>query len=97
MPLYRFDTVFGVGAQVAGNVLPVRIAGSQEYTDRSGEKQNPLGAGKGVWDERDRRDRNRYDSKGKLCIYKRPLPVHKLEFRIPAEARAIVGHTRFTT
>ena len=38
-----------------------------------------------------------HNSKGKLCIYKRPLPAHKLEFRIPAEARVIMGHTRFTT
>lgn len=38
-----------------------------------------------------------YNSAGKLCVYKRPLPAHKLKFRIPDDAHLIMGHTRMTT
>ena len=33
----------------------------------------------------------------KLCIQKAPKPVHRMKYRIPAEARYIMGHTRMTT
>ena len=33
----------------------------------------------------------------KLCIQKAPKPAHRMKFRIPAEARYIMGHTRMTT
>ena len=32
-----------------------------------------------------------------LSIYKRPLPAHRLRFRIPAAANVVMGHTRMTT
>ena len=32
-----------------------------------------------------------------LQIYKRPLAAHRLHLRIPAEARAVMGHPRMTT
>ena len=38
-----------------------------------------------------------YNSGGKLRIYKRPLPGHKMRFRIPDETAVIMGHTRLTT
>ena len=38
-----------------------------------------------------------YNSGGKLCIYKRPWPGHFMHFRVPADARVIIGHTRMTT
>lgn len=38
-----------------------------------------------------------YNSGGKLCVYKRPLPAHKMKFHIPADAYFIMGHTRMTT
>lgn len=38
-----------------------------------------------------------YNSGGKLCVYKRPLPARKMKFRIPADAYLIMGHTRMTT
>lgn len=38
-----------------------------------------------------------YNTADRLSIYKRPLPAHKLWFRVPEEARVIMGHTRFTT
>ena len=38
-----------------------------------------------------------YNSGGKLCVYKRPLPAHRMRFRIPADAHLIMGHTRMTT
>lgn len=34
---------------------------------------------------------------GKLCIQKAPKPAHWMKYRIPAEARYIMGHTRMTT
>lgn len=33
----------------------------------------------------------------KLCIQKAPKPAHRMKFRIPAEVRYIMGHTRMTT
>ena len=38
-----------------------------------------------------------YNSAGKLCIYKRPLPAHKMHYRIPKGVQTIMGHTRMTT
>lgn len=38
-----------------------------------------------------------YNSHGKLCIYKRPVPGHKMRFHIPQDASVIIGHTRATT
>ena len=37
-----------------------------------------------------------YNSDGKLCIYKRPLPAHKMHYRIPKDVHTIMGHTRMT-
>lgn len=33
----------------------------------------------------------------RLCIQKAPKPAHKMRFRIPADIRVIMGHTRMTT
>ena len=38
-----------------------------------------------------------YLSGSHLSIYKRPLPAHRLRFRIPAAADVVMGHTRMTT
>ena len=38
-----------------------------------------------------------YLSGSHLSIYKRPLPAHRLRFRIPAAANVVTGHTRMTT
>ena len=38
-----------------------------------------------------------YCTRGHLDIYKRPLPAHRMHFRIPADSRTIMGHTRMTT
>lgn len=38
-----------------------------------------------------------YNVGGTLRIYKRPVPAHCLRFRIPEQARVILGHTRMTT
>lgn len=38
-----------------------------------------------------------YNSGGKLHIYKRPVPGHKLSVCIPDEASVIMGHARMTT
>ena len=38
-----------------------------------------------------------YLSGSHLSIYKRPLPAHRLRFRIPAVANVVMGHTRMTT
>ncbi len=38
-----------------------------------------------------------YNTKSGLHIYKRPLPAHKIHYKIPAEANVIMGHTRMTT
>lgn len=38
-----------------------------------------------------------YNSKDHLHIYKRPLPAHRMRFRVPEDSRFIMGHTRLTT
>ena len=38
-----------------------------------------------------------YNSSGRLAIYKRPWPAHLMRFRLPEDARCIMGHTRMTT
>ena len=38
-----------------------------------------------------------YINEGKVVIYKRPKPAHKLHFNPPDGTRAIMGHTRMTT
>lgn len=38
-----------------------------------------------------------YNSGGKLYIFKRAVPAHKIKFRLPEDANIIMGHTRMTT
>ncbi|WP_456113176.1 class II glutamine amidotransferase [Ruminococcus sp.] len=38
-----------------------------------------------------------YVKSGKVTIYKRPKPAHKIRFNAPNGTRAIMGHTRMTT
>ncbi len=38
-----------------------------------------------------------YNSRGRLHIYKRPLPAHKLHLMLPNDATVVMGHTRMTT
>ena len=38
-----------------------------------------------------------YINEGKVVIYKRPKPAHKLHFNPPDGTRAVMGHTRMTT
>ena len=38
-----------------------------------------------------------YNSGGKLHVFKRPHPAHKIRFHIPEDALAVMGHTRMTT
>ncbi len=38
-----------------------------------------------------------YNDHGKLRIYKRPWPAHSMRFRVPEDARVVMGHTRMTT
>ena len=38
-----------------------------------------------------------YIKDGKITIYKRPKPAHKLKFTFPEDTRAVMGHTRLTT
>ena len=38
-----------------------------------------------------------YNLNGKLKIYKRPVPAHKLNIRLPDGVKTIMGHTRMTT
>ncbi len=38
-----------------------------------------------------------YINEGKVVIYKRPKPAHKLHFNPPNGTRAVMGHTRMTT
>ena len=38
-----------------------------------------------------------YNSRGRLRVYKRPLPAHRIRFHIPDDAKVIMGHTRLTT
>lgn len=38
-----------------------------------------------------------YNINGKLHIYKRPCPAHKMKMSVPNSANVIMGHTRMTT
>ncbi len=38
-----------------------------------------------------------YVKDGKVTIFKRPKPAHKIHFNAPAETKAIMGHTRLAT
>lgn len=38
-----------------------------------------------------------YVTHGELSIYKRPLPSHRMHYRIPKDSKIIMGHTRLTT
>lgn len=38
-----------------------------------------------------------YNSVGRLHVYKRPLPAHKLHLVLPTDTKVIMGHTRMTT
>ena len=38
-----------------------------------------------------------YNYNGKLCIFKRPLPAHRMHYRIPEGVHHIMGHVRLTT
>lgn len=38
-----------------------------------------------------------YNGQEKLHIYKRPLPAHKMKFRVLSDTSIIMGHTRMTT
>jgi glucosamine 6-phosphate synthetase-like amidotransferase/phosphosugar isomerase protein len=38
-----------------------------------------------------------YNRPDRLSIFKRPLPAHKMRFRIPEGTSAVMGHTRLTT
>ena len=38
-----------------------------------------------------------YNYNGRLRIYKRPLPAHRLNLRVPDSVRVVMGHTRMTT
>lgn len=38
-----------------------------------------------------------YNAGGRLRIYKRPWPAHFIRFRVPEDARVVMGHTRMTT
>ena len=38
-----------------------------------------------------------YNHKGKMVIFKKALPAHKMRFRIPFGTRVVMGHTRLTT
>lgn len=38
-----------------------------------------------------------YNSRGRLHIYKRPIPGHWMRFHVPGDARVVMGHTRMTT
>ena len=38
-----------------------------------------------------------YVKSGKITLYKRPKPAHKLRFNAPNGTRAIMGHTRMPT
>ena len=33
----------------------------------------------------------------RLCVYKRPLPAHKMHFHVPSGVHYVMGHTRMTT
>lgn len=38
-----------------------------------------------------------YNTADKLCVYKRPLPAHKMHYKIPDGVHTVMGHTRMIT
>lgn len=38
-----------------------------------------------------------YNYNDRLCIFKRPLPAHRMHYRIPDDVHYVMGHTRMTT
>ena len=38
-----------------------------------------------------------YNVNGRLRIFKRPLPAHRMRFKVPENVTAVMGHTRMTT
>ena len=38
-----------------------------------------------------------YNYNDRLCIFKRPLPAHRMKYRIPDGVHYVMGHTRMTT
>ena len=38
-----------------------------------------------------------YNYNDRLCIFKRPLPAHRMHYRIPDGVHHVMGHTRMTT
>ena len=38
-----------------------------------------------------------YMKNGRLVIYKKPLPAHKIRFCVPSDTTIVMGHTRMTT
>lgn len=38
-----------------------------------------------------------YVRDGKITIYKRPKPAHKIRFNVPVDTKAVMGHTRMAT
>ena len=38
-----------------------------------------------------------YNYNDRLCIFKRPLPAHKMHYRVPDSVHYVMGHTRMTT
>lgn len=38
-----------------------------------------------------------YNYNDRLCIFKRPLPAHRMHYRIPDGVHYVMGHTRMTT
>ena len=38
-----------------------------------------------------------YNNDGRLRIYKRPFPAHRMHFKVPEGISAVMGHTRMTT
>lgn len=38
-----------------------------------------------------------YNTERGLQVYKRPLPAHRMHFKVPADAHAVMGHTRMAT
>ena len=38
-----------------------------------------------------------YNHNGKIVIFKKDKPAHKMKFRLPYGTRSVMGHTRFTT
>ena len=38
-----------------------------------------------------------YNSNGRLRVFKRPLPAHRMHFKVPDGVTIVMGHTRMTT